>query len=177
MKPILIMALAAFLISGCAPKMGEDIALEMDSNIRIENSGADVVLGILSILSGSDKRIALKIGGDLTVINRWHSDLELRSLEYALVDEKGTLAEGFAKIDSKHPFIVSAHAQKKLPLSLELDRSSFDLARIMAVTGSKGKAKIKGEAVICVWGKEMRYPFEKDAKKIFETLSHTASAR
>lgn len=171
MRRFIVLLASLFLITGCMPKMGEDIAIEMGSDIRLENSQAEVVLGILSILGGTNKQVPLKIGGDLIITNRWHSDLKLVSLEYALIDEKGKLVSGTAMIDSKKSFVVSSHTQKKLPLLFRIDPGSLTASRIMAITQPKGKATLKGEAVVQVWGKELRYPFEQDAKQIFEKYS------
>lgn len=171
MRRFILLLSSVFLISGCMPKMGEDFAIETGSDIRLENSQAEVVLGMLSIFGGTNKKIPLKIGGDIIIINRWHSDLKLISLEYALVDEKGKVASGSANIDTKTPFIVTSHTQKKLPLLLIVDIASLNSARVMAMMHSKGKVTLRGEAVVQVWGKEIRYPFEKDAKKIYDRLS------
>ena len=171
MRGLVLLLSSAFLISGCMPKMGEDFAIETGSDIRLENSQAEIVLGMLSIFGGTNKKIPLKIGGDLIIINRWHSDLKLISLEYALVDEKGKLASGSAKIDTKTPFVVTSHTQKKLPLLLIKDSVSLNSERIMAIMHSKGKVTLRGEAVVQVRGKELRYPFEKDAKKVYDQLS------
>ena len=153
------------------PKMGQDIAFEMGSDVRIESSKADIMLGMLSIFGASNEKVPLKVGGDIKIINRWYSDLKVVSLEYALVDETGKVASGSAKIDPKSPFVITAHTQRNLPLLLQIDTSSLNPARLMAMTKPSGKVTLKGEAVVQVWGKELRYPFERDAKKIFEKVS------
>lgn len=177
MRHFILFLISLFLITGCMPKMGEDIAIEMGSDVRLENSQAEVVLGMLSIFGGTKAKIPLKIGGDVHIINRWYSDLKLVSLDYTLADEKGNLASGSAKVDPAGPFVVAAHTQKKLPLMLVIETGSLNTARIMAMSRSKGKVTLRGEAVVKVWGKEIRYPFEKDAKKLFEQLSSTMTAR
>lgn len=177
MRRFVPLLISLFLITGCMPKMGEDISIEMGSDVRLENSQAEVVLGMLSIFGGTKAKIPLKIGGDVHIINRWHSDLKLVSLDYTLADEKGNLASGSAKVDPKAPFVVAAHTQKKLPLLLVVEPASLNAARITAMTRSKGKVMLRGEAVVHVWGKEIRYPFEKDAKKLFEQFASNTAAR
>lgn len=162
------MALAAFLIGGCTPKMGKDILIEPEGNVRFENTGAEMVLGILSILGASVKNEPIKLGSDLHVINHWHSDLKLVSLKYTLEMDKETIARGEAAADEAHPFIVETGSQKTLPLTLRIDPKRLTSSRVLGVIQAQRSILLKGDAFIEVWGMQKHYLFEKDATPIIQ---------
>lgn len=163
-----ILALTALLIGGCAPKMGKDILIEPEGNVRFENTGAEMVLGMLSILGASVESQPIKLGSDLNVINHWHSDLKLVSLKYTLEMEKETIASGEAAVNETHPFIVETGAQKRLPLLLRIDPKRLNTSRVMGIIQAKGSIFLKGDADLEVWGMQKHYTFEKDATALIQ---------
>lgn len=168
MKKYVAIVAAVLMIGGCAPKMGKDIFVEPEGNLRWENSGAEVVLGVLSLLGAPVEKETLRIGSDLRVNNQWHSDLKIVSLSYALMDEKERFAEGKAKIDMNHPTIIPSGEVKIIPLELEVDPRRLNLNRIMGIAKDKRKVILKGDLVIEVWGIQKHYPFEKEANALIQ---------
>ena len=60
-------AVAGIVLGGCTPKMGEDIMIEPVGNVRLENSGADVMFGVLALLGAPVDKGEIRIGTDLKV--------------------------------------------------------------------------------------------------------------
>ncbi|MDD5211058.1 MAG: hypothetical protein PHV62_01470 [Sulfuricurvum sp.] len=163
MKKFLLLTVILGLLSGCAPKMGKDVLIEPSGHLRWENTKSEVVLGILSLLGGPADREAIRIGTDVTITNRWHSELKLKSFTYALTEGKQTLATGFACINGPSGFSVASNTQRVLPLTIEIDPKHITFNRVITIMQEKNKLTLNGEAIIEVWGMEYRYVFSKDA--------------
>lgn len=169
MKKLLLFALLVVLMGGCAtPKIGEDIVIEPQGNIRFENSGPELVMGILTLLGVGDENQPIRLGSDLKVINKWHSDLKLVSLTYALEDEKVGIVKGEAVIDKNNPIVIESGKEKIIPLVFAIDPKSLDSKRVLGIIQSKRKLILQGDAVIQVWGISHHYPFEKDSTKLIQ---------
>lgn len=168
MRHLLTFALAALLIGGCAPKMGKDVLIEPQGNIRWENTESELLLGVLSLLGASVKNGPIRLGGDLKVSNKWHSDLKLVFLSYTLNDEKNRLGEGGAVIDALHPFVIASGEEKIIPLVLRIDPKRLSANQILGIMQSKRKVFLKGEAVVEVWGIQKHYPFEKEVTALIQ---------
>lgn len=166
MKKIFAIALSAFLLGGCAPKIGKDILIEPQGNIRWENTQAEMVLGVLSLLGVPTKQGEIRLGSDLKLINKWHSDIKIVSLTYTLEDGKDVLARGEADTGTSKFIVVSSGAQQTLPLEFRIDPKKLTDNRILAVLQSKRKLVVKGEAVIEVWGIEKHHLFEKEVSSV-----------
>lgn len=168
MKKYMAIATVALLFVGCTPKMGKDIMIEPEGSFRLENTGGDVVLGVLSLLGVPVENAPIRIGSDLKVINRWHSDIKIVSLNYGLHDEKERIAEGKAKVDKEHPVIIAEGGEQIIPISLEIDTARLNAKQMEGIFQSKRKIVVKGEIVLEVWGWRKHYPFEKEATKLIE---------
>lgn len=168
MKQVFAIAFTALLIAGCAPKMGKDILIEPEGSVRLESSKSEVMLGVLSLLGASVKNEPIRLGGDIKVTNKWHSDLKLISLTYALNDEKESFAQGEANMDKAHPIVVASGEQKIISFSLRIDPKRLSVNRILGIVQSSHPLFIKGEAVIEVWGVQKHYFFEKEATKLIQ---------
>lgn len=160
-----VWAAALILFSGCAPKMGKDILIEPQGGIRLENTQNEVMLGVLWLLGAPVEKEAIRLGGDIRVVNKWHSDMKLVSLIYALNDGLDTIANGEARIHDNHSWVIESGKEKVIPLLLRIDTERLNLNRINGVLQSKRKLMLKGEAVIEVWGIQKHYFFEKEATK------------
>lgn len=165
MKGIVVL-LGALLLSGCAPKMGKDVLVEPVGNIRWENSKSELLFGVLSLLGAPADKEPIRIGTDVNVTNRWHSELKLTQLSYMLVDGNQTLARGFARIDGAKGFVVLPQTSRVLALAIAIDPKSITMGRVIEVMQEKRKLTLKGEAVLEVWGQTHRVPFKKDATKV-----------
>lgn len=163
MKQFLVLMVILGLLGGCAPKMGKDVLIEPSGHLRWENSKSEVALGILSLLGGSSDREAIRIGTDVTITNRWHSEMKLRSFTYTLTEGKQTLANGSACVNGVSGFRVAPDTQRVLPLSIEVDPKYITFNRVVAIMQEKSKLIISGEAVVEVWGMEYHYAFSRDA--------------
>lgn len=169
MKNILLFSLLVLLMGGCAtPKIGEDILIEPQGNIRFENSGPELVMGILTLLGVGDENQPIRLGSDLKVINKWHSDLKLVSLTYALEDVKVEIVKGEAVIGKNNPIVIESGKEKTIPLVFAIDPKSLDSKRVLGIIQSKRKLILKGDAVIQVWGMQYHYPFERDSTKLIQ---------
>lgn len=168
MKNIATIALAALLMNGCTPKMGEDIRIEPQGNLRWENSGSEVVLGIFSLLGASVEKEEIRIGTDLKVLNQWHSDIKVVSLTYALSEENEQFADGEAKRSATAPIVIGSGEEKIIPLILRVDPKRLSVNRLLSLIQSKRHLMIKGDAVIEVWGIQKHYPFEKEVTKLVQ---------
>jgi LEA14-like dessication related protein len=168
MKNIAAIALAALLINGCTPKMGEDIRIEPQGNLRWENSGSEVMLGIFSLLGASVEKEEIRIGTDLKVLNKWHSDIKVVSLTYTLSEDQEPLADGEAKRSTTNPIVIASGEEKIIPLILRVDPKRLRMNRLLSLIQSKRRLVIKGDAVIEVWGIQKHYPFEKEATKLVQ---------
>lgn len=166
MRRIFLAAVVSVILAGCAPKMGEDIAIEPAGNLRFESSKAQIVMGMLNIAGISNSTQSLRIGTDVTVINRWHSDFHLKSLNYRLVQGKDELARGLAPIKSNETILIASQTQKKLPLSMTFDLRQLSSEHVLGLMSGKTPIKVEGTAVIKVWGIEKEYPFSKDVTAI-----------
>lgn len=160
-----VAALAALMLGGCAPKMGREILIEPASGIRMENSGREVMVGVMWLLGAPVDKEAIRLGGDVRVSNRWHSDIRIASLVYTLTDEGEVIAQGEAKKSANGVWMLSAGSEKTIPLSLRVDMEKLTPSRIDGVIRSKRKLMLRGDAVIDVWGWERHYTFEKEATK------------
>lgn len=168
MRHTIVIALVALLVGGCAPKMGKDIFIEPEGNIRFENTESELLLGALSLLGISVNNGPIRLGSDLKVTNKWHSDLTLISLSYTLKDEKNSFGTGEAIADKLHPIVVASGEQKIIPLVLRIDPKRLSANQILGVMQSKRKLFLKGEAVVEVWGIQKHYPFEKEITKLVQ---------
>ena len=163
MKVFLVLLALLALMGGCAPKMGKDVLIEPSGHLRWENSKSEVVFGILSLLGGPAKFEAIRIGTDVSITNKWHSEMKLKSFTYTLVEGKQTLAKGSASINSDKGFIVVPNTQRVLALTIQIDPESITLNRVVSIMQEKSKMILSGEAVVEVWGVEYQYTFSKDA--------------
>lgn len=166
MKKIVAIALIAFLLGGCAPKIGKDILIEPQGNIRWENTQAEMVLGVLSLLGVPTKQGEIRLGSDLKLINKWHSDIKIVSLTYTLEDDKEIFAQGEANTGSSKSILIPSGAQKNIPLEFRIDPKRLTDSRVLAILQSKRKLFVKGEAVIEVWGIEKHHLFEKEVSSV-----------
>lgn len=162
-----VLVLAALLIGGCAPKMGKDIIIEPQGNLRWESSNAEMIIGVLALLGIPSEKDQIRLGTDLKIINKWHSDIKVISLTYALSDEKGVITDGEAKNLTK-PLVVASGAETLLPLEFRVEMKRLNSSRIIGILESKRKIVVKGEAVLEIWGIQHKYPFEKEATKIVQ---------
>lgn len=163
MKKILIFLVSLGLFSGCAPKIGKDLLIEPAGNLRWENTKSEVMLGVLSLLGGRLDREPIRLGTDVNITNRWHSEMKLTSLTYALMEGKETLAAGSACIDAGKGFSVAPNTQRVLPLTVAIDAKRITMNRVVAMMQEKRKMTLTGEAIVEVWGAQYRYAFSKDA--------------
>jgi hypothetical protein len=168
MKKYLSILSIALLISGCAPKIGEDILIEPQGNIRWENSQADVVLGVLSLLGISKKSGEIRLGSDLSVMNKWHSDIRILSLDYTLSDGKEVIARGEAKKEGSKSFLISSGGQKSIPLEFRIDTKQLNNTRVLGILQSKRKLFVRGEVILEIWGIEKHHPFEKEVTAVIQ---------
>lgn len=168
MKRGIIAAIVLGLISGCAPKMGKDVLVEPTGHLRFENTKSEVALGILSLLGGTSHNEILRIGTDVNITNRWHSDMKLISLTYALVEEQETLAKGSARINGEKGFVVASNTQRYLPLVIEIDTKNITFNRVVSIMQQKSKMTLSGEAVVEIWGVQQHLTFSKDATLLIE---------
>ncbi|MFA6189340.1 MAG: hypothetical protein WC680_08680 [Sulfuricurvum sp.] len=179
MKKMIVLTAILGLLSGCTPRMGKDVMIEPSGHLRWENTKSDVVLGILSLLGGPADREAIRIGTDVNITNRWHSEMRLKSLTYALTEGKQILATGSACINAEKGFSVLPNTQRVLPITVEIDPKSITINRVIAIMQEKSKMTLSGEAVVEVWGIEYHYAFSKDATlliaKALKGKSNTAS--
>lgn len=166
MKRWIPIAIAAFLLGGCAPKVGKDILIEPQGNIRWENTQAEMVLGVLSLLGVPTKQGDIRLGSDLKFTNKWHSDIKLLSLTYSLNDGSDVIARGQADTGAAKAITIVSGSQKTIPLEFRIDPKQLTESRILGVLKSKRKLLVKGEAVIEVWGIEKHHPFEKEVTSI-----------
>lgn len=163
MKQIVILIAILGYLSGCAPKMGKDVLIEPSGHLRWENTKTEVALGILSLLGGPSDHEEIRIGTDVTITNRWHSELKLKSFTYTLTEGKQTLAHGTARINDVKGFSVASDTQRVLPLTIEIDPKYITFNRVISIMQEKSKLTLQGEALVEVWGMEYRYAFSKDA--------------
>jgi hypothetical protein len=168
MKKYLSFVMIALLLGGCAPKIGKDILIEPQGNLRWENSQAEVVLGVLSLLGISAKGGDIRLGSDLKILNKWHSDIRVVSLTYTLIDNKEVVARGEAKGEGMHPFLIPSGGEKMIPLEFRVDTKQLNGNRILGILQSKRKLFVKGEAVIEVWGIQKHHRFEKEVTAIIQ---------
>ncbi|HZF70619.1 hypothetical protein [Sulfuricurvum sp.] len=167
MKKQWIILFAGLLIGGCAaPKIGQDILIEPQGNIRFENAGSQMMMGILTLLGVGNEKEPLRLGSDLKVINKWHSDLKLISLSYTLDDENEGIVSGEAIIDKNKSIIVESGKEKIIPLVFAIDPKTLNSNRMIGIFQSKRKLILRGDAVIEVWGIQHHYPFEKEVTKL-----------
>lgn len=161
-----LILLAGLLIGGCAPKIGQDILIEPQGNIRFENSGSQIMMGILTLLGVGNEKEPLRLGSDLKVTNKWHSDLKLISLTYTLEDENEEIVKGEAIIEKNKSIVVESGKDKIIPLVFAIDSKSLNSNRMIGIFQSKRKLILRGDAVIEVWGIQHHYPFEKEVTKL-----------
>lgn len=173
MKQIVILIVILGYLSGCAPKMGKDVIIEPSGHLRWENTKSEVALGILSLLGGPSDHEAIRIGTDVTITNRWHSELKLKSFTYTLAEGKQILAHGSARIHDDKGFGVAPDTQRVLPLTIEIDPKYITFNRVVSIMQEKSKLTLKGEALVEVWGMEYRYGFSKDATLLIHKALNT----
>ncbi|HLD23938.1 MAG TPA: lipoprotein [Sulfuricurvum sp.] len=168
MKKYLSIALSVILLSGCAPKIGKDICIEPQGNLRWENTQTEMVLGVLSLLGISKKSGDIRLGSDLKVLNKWHSDIRIVSLTYTLTDNQEVIARGGAKTEGGDSILIPSEGQKMIPLEFRIDAKQLSSNRVLGILQSKRKLFVKGEAVIEVWGIQKHHLFEKEVTPIIQ---------
>ncbi len=168
MRGYIAIALAALLLGGCVPKMGQDIVIEPEGNVRLENTGVDVLLGVLSLLGAPVDNGPIRVGTDLKVINNWHSDLKVVSLTYALEEANEVVARGNGKIGESGFVVIPAGSDKTLPLVLKIDPEKLTPKRLERIYRDKRTLLLKGDLVVEVWGWRKHYRFEKEATRLIE---------
>lgn len=166
MKKALMIAVSALMVGGCSPKMGKDIVIEPQGNLRFENTKTEVLLGVLSVMGMNVDKEPLRLGTDLKIINRWHSDLTLKALSYRLNEGKTILAEGNSPL--KNDFRIASNMQRTLPLLVSVDPKVLHTDRMLGIIQGKRKVMIEGDALIEVWGVEHQYHFSKDATPMIQ---------
>lgn len=145
--------------------MGKDVLIEPVGNVRLENTPAEIAVGLLSLL-GSDQKALIRLGSDVKIINRWHASLTLKSLTYELVDGHNVIASGRAKLNSSQALVIPSQSERSVPILLQIDTDPKHLQRLVALVEGKRSLKIRGEAVVEVWGTDWHYPFEKDSSAV-----------
>jgi len=168
MKHLFFISLMALFINGCTPKMGEDIFIEPEGNLRLENSGNEVMLGVLALLGVPVENELIRIGTDVKVLNQWYSDIRVVALDYTLNDGNEVIALGEVKKEGSKRVIITSGNQKMIPLQFRIDPKKLDSKRVLGILQSKRKLLVKGKAVIEVWGIEREYPFEKEVTKLIQ---------
>ena len=168
MKNLVSLAMVALLLGGCTPKIGEDILIEPQGNIRWENSQAEVMMGVLSLLGISTKSGEIRLGSDLNVINKWHSDIKILSLDYTLSDGKEVIAQGEAKKEGLKPFLIPSGAQKSIPLEFRINTKQLNSSHVLGILHSKRKLFVRGEVIVEIWGIEKHHHFEKEVTTIIQ---------
>lgn len=168
MKSFFAVTLAALLMGGCTPKIGEDIFIEPQGNVRWENSQTEMVLGVLSLLGLPTKQGEIRLGTDLKLLNKWHSDIKIVSLTYTLGDEKEVIARGAANMGRSKFIVIPSNTQKILPLEFRIESKQLNGNRLLDILQSKRKLSVKGEAVIEVWGIEKHHSFEKEVTSVVQ---------
>ncbi len=165
-RSLSVILVGAVLMGGCTPKMGEDILIEPQGNVRWESSQTEAVLGVLSLLGVSTTPAQIRLGSDLKLRNKWHSDITVVSLEYTLSDGKEIIARGEAKQEGGRGFILASGSEKTLPLEFRISTEHLNNNRILSLLQAKKKLFIRGEAVVKIWGIEKRHPFEKEVTQL-----------
>lgn len=160
--------MAVLLLGGCTPKIGKDILIEPQGNIRWENSQAEVMMGVLSLLGISTKSGDIRLGSDLNVINKWHSDIKILSLDYTLSDGKEVIAQGEAKKEGSKSFLIPSGAQKSIPLEFRIDTKQLNNSRVLGILQSKRKLFVRGDVIIEIWGIEKHHRFEKEVTTVIQ---------
>lgn len=162
MKKYAAIVLVALIMSGCTPKIGKDIFIEPQGNLRWENSKSEVMLGVLSLLGVSTKQGEIRLGTDLKLLNKWHSDIKVVSLTYTLADGKEIIAHGEAKTGISKSLVIPSDTQRVIPLEFRMEPKHLNANRILDILQSKRKLFVRGDAVVEVWGVQKHYPFEKE---------------
>jgi hypothetical protein len=148
--------------------MGKDILIEPEGNIRFENRGNEVMLGVLVLLGVPVENGIIRIGTDVKIINKWHSDLRVIALEYTLNDGDTMVALGSLKQGDGSLLVIPSGSQKKIPLEFRIDPKKLEAKRILGIIQSKRKMVVKGKAIIQVWGIQKEYLFEKEVTKLIQ---------
>ena len=164
MIKLLVICSLVSIFAGCTPKVGKEIFIEPQGNLRWESSQTDAVLGVLSLLGISAKNGEIALGTDVAFINRWHSDIVIRSLTYTLTDTKTIVAAG----EIKGPYRIASGGEQTIPVVFRIETNHLNDKRILSLIRSQHKLFIRGEALIEVWGIEKRYPFEKEVGKALQ---------
>jgi len=168
MKKYGAIVLTVLFLGGCTPKIGKDILIEPQGNLRWENTQAEMVLGVLSLLGISTKNGEIRLGSDLNVLNKWHSDIRVVSLTYTLTDNHEVIARGEAKTEGTHSFLIPSGGEKVIPLEFRVDTKQLNSNRVLGLLRSKAKLFVKGEAVIEVWGIQKHHRFEKEVTTVIQ---------
>lgn len=168
MKNTIALVCALFLLGGCAPKIGKDILIEPSANLRLESSPDEVVLGVLALLGSSVGDGVIRIGTDVKITNKWHSDLKVLAIDYTLNDGSEVIAQGEVVKKSNRSFIIASGDQQNIPIQFRFEPKKMDSKRVSGMVQSKRKLLLKGKTVISVWGIEREYLFEKEVTKLVQ---------
>ncbi|MFZ3053814.1 MAG: hypothetical protein WA099_10430 [Sulfuricurvum sp.] len=177
MKKIYLLLPLIFILVGCAPKMGEDIIIEPQGNIRLESSKADIALELLSVIGLRTSSNGIRLGSDVKIINHWMYDITLRSLSYTLSDSREEFAYGEVILDGKKPMVIASNSEQNIPITLLVEPAKISIGRIEKILASKEPLYIRGVATIQVWGISHSYAFDKEiskyiAKALNERIPH-----
>lgn len=168
MNNVFLILLLGLLFHGCAPKMGKDILIEPEGNVRFENTGNEVMFGVLALLGVPVENGILRIGTDVKIINKWHSDVRVIALEYTLNDGDTMVALGEVKQENATLLVIPSGSQKTIPLEFCIDPKKLEAKRLLGIIQSKRKMVVKGKAIIEVWGIQREYLFEKEVTQLIQ---------
>jgi hypothetical protein len=168
MNNVFLIVLLGLLFHGCAPKMGKDILIEPEGNVRFENTGNEVMFGVLALLGVAVENEMIRIGTDVKIINKWHSDVRVIALEYTLNDGDTMVALGEVKQENATLLVIPSGSQKTIPLEFCIDPKKLEAKRLLGIIQSKRKMVVKGKAIIEVWGIQREYLFEKEVTQLIQ---------
>jgi hypothetical protein len=163
MKNILFFSVLVIMIGGCAtPKIGKDIIIEPQGNLRLETSKADIAMEILSVMGLPASSRGIRLGSDVKISNHWKSDITLHSLTYVLTDTHSDFASGEVTLDASQPIIIAPNTEKSIPLTLLIEPTKLSITQLAPMLESKQPLYLQGTATIEVWGFKHHYTFDKD---------------
>lgn len=158
MKKLYILLLL-LIFQGCAPKLGKDIIINIDkSKITLDSSKTEVSMTIMSFIGLPFDKNNIKLSGILNIENKWWKDIEVKSINYSLIQDGTLLAHGQNKLNKS--FVLTAGTKNEIPLILEIDTKNITPTKMIKRLTNYEKLEIEGTVVIIIFGKEIETKFK-----------------
>lgn len=163
MKNFLII-LILILLTGCAPKLGQDIIVDIDKKgVTLENSTFELITTGLSYTGVPLDKSPIKIKGFVNIENKWWKSIEIKTISYEILQNNEVIAKGNAIIDGSKE--IKSGEKSSIPLTLIIDSKSITKQKMIKRLTNTDIIEVQGKIIVSSFGKEIEKNFKNRINK------------